>query len=103
MTNASAMDLEDLIKKERAELMQVFSILRCLYGVLLHADGDDSTSHAVTANVCAQLTSESANRLEVLLKRYKSGELRVAPRMPPTSVHRKRHGRRAQVVRHRTR
>lgn len=89
MTNASAMDLEHLIKKERVELMQVFSILRCLYGVLLHADGDDSTSHAETANVCARLTSESANRLEVLVKRYKSGELRVAPRMPPTSGNRK--------------
>ena len=25
------------------KLMQVFSILRCLYGVLLYADGDDST------------------------------------------------------------
>ena len=42
--------------------MQVFSILRCLYGVLLYADGDDSTLHAEVANVCARLINEAEDR-----------------------------------------
>ncbi|MDY6947515.1 MAG: hypothetical protein SXG53_17535 [Pseudomonadota bacterium] len=69
--------LTALIEAERTELMYVHSILRVLYDVLLYADDDDSTMHADVALTCSRLLSESMERLEILIGRYKAGEFRA--------------------------
>lgn len=58
--------LSEAIEHERAELMQVQAMLKCLYEVLLYADDDDSVMHADVANVCARLLSECVVRLDAL-------------------------------------
>jgi hypothetical protein len=47
------------------------------YDVLLYADDDDSTMHADVARTCSRLLSESMERLEILVRRYKAGEFRT--------------------------
>lgn len=71
--------LEALIEEERAELMQIFGVLRCLHDVLLYSDDDDGVSHADVALVCARLINECVTRLESLIKRCKSGEFHAVP------------------------
>lgn len=61
--------LADLIEHERTELMQIHAMLRCLYGVLLYADDDDSPLHADVAQVVARLLDESVTRLEAVRMR----------------------------------
>jgi hypothetical protein len=54
------------IEYERTQLSQIHAMLRCLYGVLLYADDDDSVMHADVASVAARLLNESVTRLEAL-------------------------------------
>lgn len=63
----TAADVTEAIEHERVELMQIQSMLKCLYEVLLYADDDDSVMHADVANVCARLISDSVDRLSHLL------------------------------------
>lgn len=63
----SATDVTEAIEHERAELLQIQAMLRCLYEVLLYGDDDDSVMHADVAQVCARLINESVRRLGDLL------------------------------------
>lgn len=65
-TALPASSLADLLEQERSELMQIHAMLRCLRGVLLYADDDDSLLHANVAHVIARLLDESLTRLEAL-------------------------------------
>jgi hypothetical protein len=58
--------LEEVIEYERTLLLQVRSILHCLYEVLLYADDDDSVMHAEVAQTAARLLNESAVRLDAV-------------------------------------
>ena len=62
-----AADVTEAIEHERAELLQIQAILKCLYEVLLYADDDDSVMHADVAQVCARMVHESVRRLGELL------------------------------------
>lgn len=66
--------LEELIEAERANLMQVQGMARCLYDVLLYSDDDDGTMHADVAQVIARLIAESVDALEKIVRRFKAGE-----------------------------
>ena len=72
--------LEELIEAERANLMQVQGMARCLYDVLLYSDDDDGTMHADVAKVIARLIEESVDALEKIVRRFKAGEF-----SPPTN------------------
>ena len=63
----TAADVTEAIEHERVELMQIQSMLKCLYEVLLYADDDDSVMHADVANVCARLINDSVARFDKLL------------------------------------
>jgi hypothetical protein len=71
--------LEELIEAERANLMQVQGMARCLYDVLLYSDDDDGTMHADVAKVIARLIAESVDALEKIVRRFKAGEFGPPP------------------------
>jgi hypothetical protein len=71
--------LEELIEAERANLMQVQGMARCLYDVLLYSDDDDGTMHADVAKVIARLIEESVDALEKIVRRFKGGEFGPPP------------------------
>jgi hypothetical protein len=71
--------LEELIEAERANLMQVHAMAKCLYEVLLYSDDDDGTLHADVAQVIARLIDESVSQLEKIVKRFKAGDFGPAP------------------------
>jgi hypothetical protein len=52
------------IEAERARLLQVSSMLHCLYEVLLYADGDDSVIYADAAHLAVILIDESVEPLD---------------------------------------
>jgi hypothetical protein len=56
--------LEQAIEFERLRLLQVHSLLHCLYEVLLYADGDDAVTYAEAAHLAAILIDESVERLD---------------------------------------
>lgn len=56
--------LEQAIDAERARLLQVSSVLHCLYEVLLYAEGDDAITYAEAAHLAANLIDESVERLD---------------------------------------
>jgi hypothetical protein len=56
--------LAQAIEAERARLLQVSSMLHCLYEVLLYAEGDDAVTYAETAHLAAILIDESVERLD---------------------------------------
>lgn len=58
--------LELAIEAERAQLLQAYAVIKCLYEVLLYADDDDAVSHAEAASVAARLIDESVERLDLL-------------------------------------
>lgn len=68
MTSTSGRDqpMSEAIEHERVELMQIRAMLKCLYGVLLYGDDEDSVMHADVANVCARLIRECVERLNAL-------------------------------------
>ncbi|HEY0940451.1 MAG TPA: hypothetical protein VGE08_10175 [Steroidobacter sp.] len=71
--------LEELIEAERANLMQVHGMARCLYDVLLYSDDDDGTMHANVAELMARLIAESVDALEKIVRRFKAGEFGPPP------------------------
>jgi len=65
--------LAALIEEERGHLMEVRAMLKCLYEVLLYADGNDSIEYADVANVAARLIEDCVERLEKLVARLNGG------------------------------
>lgn len=56
--------LEHSIEAERRKLMQVHSLLHCLYEVLLYADGEDAILYAHAAQLGAESLDDSVARLD---------------------------------------
>lgn len=69
MARADEPSLAQLIEHERAELLQIHAMLRCLNDVLLYSDDDNATMHADVAKLTARLLDESIARLEGLRAR----------------------------------
>jgi hypothetical protein len=58
--------LEQALSRERRRLLQVHSILHCLYEVLLYAEGEDAIMYAEAAHLAAMMVDESATQLDSL-------------------------------------
>jgi hypothetical protein len=58
--------LEQTIEAERGKLLQANAVLRCLYEVLLYADGEDAIKYAEAAHVVATLIDDSVARLDLV-------------------------------------
>src|SRR5262245_49484208 len=56
--------LQEVLEAERRKLLQVHSLLCCLYEVLLYAESDDAVSYAEAAHLAANLVDEAAERLD---------------------------------------
>ncbi len=56
--------LEQTIEAERGKLLQANTVLRCLYEVLLYADGEDAIKYAEAAHVVATLIDDAVARLD---------------------------------------
>lgn len=56
--------LEQAIERERRRLLQVHSVLHCLYEVLLYAEGEDAIMYAEAAHLAAMMVDESAMQLD---------------------------------------
>ena len=52
------------IEAQRAQLLHAYGVLRCLYEVLLHADGKDAIFYAEAAFVAANLVNNSVEELD---------------------------------------
>ena len=55
---------EQHIERERRRLLQVHSVLHCLYEVLLYAEGEDAVTYAEAAHLAAMMVDESAMQLD---------------------------------------
>jgi hypothetical protein len=62
--SAATSRLEDAINAERARLLQVHSVLHCLYEVLLYADGEDAPTYAEAAHLAAMLIDDVVANLD---------------------------------------
>ena len=62
--SAQTSQLQQAIDAERARLLQVHSVLHCLYEVLLYADGDDATTYAEAAHLAAMLIDDVVANLD---------------------------------------
>src|SRR4026209_3777 len=58
--------LEQTIEAERGKLLQANAVLRCLYEVLLYADGEDAITYAEAAHVVSTLIDDSVARLDLV-------------------------------------
>lgn len=58
--------LERVIEDQRTKLSQAHAVLKCLYEVLLHAEGRDAVPYAEAAHLTARLLAESIDRLDPL-------------------------------------
>jgi hypothetical protein len=56
--------LEQAIEAERAQLLQVQAVLRCLHESLLYAERQDPVIYADVASLSARLINESVERLD---------------------------------------
>jgi hypothetical protein len=56
--------LEQLITEQRAKLVGAHAVQKCLYEVLLYADGADAVMHAEAAHVVATLMEDIVDRLD---------------------------------------
>jgi hypothetical protein len=65
-TNVSAetSKLEQALNAERARLLQVHSVLHCLYEVLLYADGEEAATYAEAAHLAAMLIDDVVVNLD---------------------------------------
>src|SRR4029434_3302468 len=68
--------LEQTIEAERGKLLQANAVLRCLYEVLLYADGEDAITYAEAAHVVSTLIDDSVARLDLVGLRPQIEELR---------------------------
>jgi hypothetical protein len=58
--------LEQALNAERARLLQVHSVLHCLYEVLLYADGEDASTYAEAAHLAAMLIDDIVVNLDAV-------------------------------------
>lgn len=56
--------LQQRIEAQRAQLLQACGVLKCLYEVLLHAEGEDAVLYAEAAHVAANLINNTAEQLD---------------------------------------
>lgn len=56
--------LELALNSERSRLLQVHSVLHCLYEVLLYADGEDASTYAEAAHLAAMLIDDVVANLD---------------------------------------
>lgn len=68
--------LEQTIEAERSKLLQANAVLRCLYEVLLYADGEDAIQYAEAAHVVSTLIDDSVARLDIVRLRPFVDELK---------------------------
>jgi hypothetical protein len=68
--------LEQAIEAERGKLLQANAVLRCLYEVLLYADGEDAIKYAEAAHVVSTLIDDCVARLDSVRLRPLIEELR---------------------------
>jgi hypothetical protein len=62
--------LEQAIAAERAKLVSAHAVQKCLYQVLLYAEGEDAVVHAEAAQVVATLMEDAVDKLDsVYLRR----------------------------------
>ena len=62
--SAETSKLEQALNAERARLLQVHSVLHCLYEVLLYADGEDAATYAEAAHLAAMLIDDVVVNLD---------------------------------------
>jgi hypothetical protein len=62
--SAETSRLEQAIEAERARLIQIHSVVHCLYEVLLYADGEEATSYAEAAHLAAMLIDDVVVQLD---------------------------------------
>ena len=68
--------LEQTIEAERGKLLQANAVLRCLYEVLLYADGEDAIQYAEAAHVVSTLIDDTVARLDLVRLRPQIEELK---------------------------
>ena len=68
--------LEQTIEAERGKLLQANAVLRCLYEVLLYANGEDAIQYAEAAHVVSTLIDDSVARLDLVRLRPQIEELK---------------------------
>jgi hypothetical protein len=56
--------LEQAIAAERAKLVSAHAVQKCLYQVLLYAEGEDAVVHAEAAHVVATLVENAVDKLD---------------------------------------
>ena len=68
--------LEQTIESERSKLLQANAVLKCLYEVLLYADGEDAIQYAEAAHVVSTLIDDTVARLDLVRLRPQIEELK---------------------------
>ena len=68
--------LKQTIDSERSKLLQANAVLKCLYEVLLYADGEDAVTYAEAAHVVSTLIDDSVARLDLVRLRPQIEELK---------------------------
>jgi hypothetical protein len=56
--------LQQRVETQRAQLLQAYGVLTCLYEVLLHAEGEDAVVYAEAAHVAANLINNAVEELD---------------------------------------
>lgn len=67
--------LAQAINAERAKLISAHAVQKCLYEVLLYAEGEDSVMHAEAAHVVAALMEDVLTNLDAVQLRRVMEEL----------------------------
>ena len=68
--------LEQTIESERSKLLQANAVVKCLYEVLLYADGEGAIQYAEAAHVVSTLIDDSVARLDLVRLRPQIEELK---------------------------
>lgn len=58
--------LEQAIAAERAKLVSAHAVQKCLYEVLLYAEGEDAVVYAEVAHVVATLMEDAVDKLDTV-------------------------------------
>jgi hypothetical protein len=58
--------LEHVIDVQRAKLVSAHAVQKCLYEVLLYADGEDAVMYAEAAHVVATIMEDAVDKLDPL-------------------------------------
>jgi hypothetical protein len=62
--SAATSKLERTLEVERARLIQIHSVVHCLYEVLLYAEGEESGTYAEAAHLAAMLIDDVVVQLD---------------------------------------